>query len=227
MGERIDFDGTGGAGQGYLATPEGGTGPGIVVIQEWWGLVPHITSVADRLAAEGFVALAPDLYEGRTTTEPDEAGKAMMALQLDRAAAVMSSAVDELLRRSAGPRVGVIGFCMGGGLALVLACHRPDAVAAVVPCYGVIPWADAQPDYAAMTAAVQGHFAEADGSCPPEAAEALGERLRGLGKDVEIVIHPGVDHAFFNDDRPEVYNAVEAGRLWEAAVSFFRRRLAV
>ena len=99
------------------------------MIQEWWGLVPHITDVADRFAGEGFVALAPDLYGGKKTTEPDEAGKEMMALQIPKATKDMSGAVDELLRRSSGDKVGVVGFCMGGGLALVVAAARPDAVA--------------------------------------------------------------------------------------------------
>ena len=110
------------------------------------------------------MALAPDLYHGQKVKpgEPDEAGKAMMAMKMDQAARDMSGAVDEVLRRSAGDKVGVIGFCMGGGLALVLATQRPDAVAAVVPCYGIIPWPDAQPDYSAMTAAVLGHYAEKD-----------------------------------------------------------------
>lgn len=226
MGEIIEFASNGGTGQGYLALPEGGTGPGVVVIQEWWGLVDHIKSVCDRFAAEGFVALAPDLYDGRTASEPDEAGKEMMALQLGPAATRMSGAVDEVLRRSGGSKVGVIGFCMGGGLALVLACRRPDAVAAVVPCYGVIPWPDCEPDYAAMTAAVQGHYAEHDGFFTPEAAQELGERLRQLGKDATIEVHPGVDHAFFNDDRPEVYSPEEAGRLWGSALAFFRQHVA-
>lgn len=225
MGEIIEFPSNGSTGQGYLALPAAGTGPGVVVIQEWWGLVDHIKDVCDRFAGEGFVALAPDLYRGRTASEPDEAGKEMMAMQLDRAARDMSGAVDELLRRAGGHAVGVIGFCMGGGLALVLATQRPDAVKAVVPCYGIIPWPDAQPDYAAMTAAVQGHYAEKDDFFTPQAALALGDQLRGMGKDVEIVVHPGTDHAFFNDDRPEVHDVEESAKLWTSALGFFRRHL--
>ena len=145
MGEIIEFPSNGGADQGYLAVPASGSGPGVVVIQEWWGLVDHIKDVCDRFAEAGFVALAPDLYHGRSTTEPDEAAKAMMALRMEQAARDMSGAVDEVQRRSSGNAVGVIGFCMGGGLALVLATQRPDAVKAVVPCYGLIPWPDAAP----------------------------------------------------------------------------------
>ena len=195
------------------------------MIQEWWGLVDHIKDVCDRFAAAGFVALAPDLYHGQKVQpgEPDEAGKAMMAMKMDQAARDMSGAVDEVLRRSSGDRVGVIGFCMGGGLALVLATQRPDAVAAVVPCYGIIPWPDAQPDYAAMSAAVLGHYAENDSFFTPEAANALADQLRGMGKSVEIVVYPGTDHAFFNDTRPEVYDAEARTRCgtarWRSSAS--------
>src|SRR5580698_10898526 len=134
MGETVEFPSNGSTAGGYLAIPGSGSGPGVIVIQEWWGLVDHIRDVCDRFAAAGFVALAPDLYHGVTVAEPDEAGKAMMALKMDQAARDMSGAVDAVLQRSTGDHVGVIGFCMGGGLALVLATQRPDAVAAVVPC---------------------------------------------------------------------------------------------
>jgi carboxymethylenebutenolidase len=225
MGELIEFPSNGSSDSGYLAVPEGGQGPGLIVIQEWWGLVDHIRDVCDRLASAGFVALAPDLYHGVTVAEPDEAGKAMMALKMDQAARDMSGAVDEVVRRSSGDHIGVIGFCMGGGLALVLATQRPDAVAAVVPCYGVIPWPDAQPDYGALSAAVLGHYAQGDDFFTPEAANALGEQLRGLGKEAEIIIYPGTDHAFFNDTRPEVYNAEAAAALWERSLAFFHSHL--
>lgn len=225
MGEIIEFPSNGTSGQGYLATAPAG-GPGIVVIQEWWGLVDHIRDVCDRFAAQGFTALAPDLYRGRQVREPDEAAKSMMAMELDRAARDMSGAVDEVRRRSGHDRVGVIGFCMGGGLSLVLATQRPDAVAAVVPCYGVIPWPDAQPDYAKLSAAVEGHYAELDDSAPPAAAHALERQLRDLGKEATVVVHPGTDHAFFNDTRPEVYNAEESAKLFASAVDFFRSHLA-
>ena len=227
MGGLIEFPSNGSTAGGYLALPEGGTGAGVVVIQEWWGLVDHIEGVCDRFAASGFVALAPDLYHGQKVApgEPDEAGKAMMAMRMDQAGRDMSGAVDEVRRRGGGDKVGVIGFCMGGGLALVLATQRPDAVAAVVPAYGIIPWPDAQPDYAAMSAAVLGHYAEKDEYFTPEAAQALAEQLRGLGKSVEIHVYPGADHAFFNDTRPEVYDADAANLLWDRTVAFFKEHL--
>ncbi len=225
MGDMIEFPSNGATAVGYLAVPEDGAGPGVIVIQEWWGLVDHIKDVCDRFAAAGFVALAPDLYHGVTVAEPDEAGKAMMALKMDGAARDLSGAVDEVVRRSAGDHIGVIGFCMGGGLALVLATQRPDAVAAVVPCYGVIPWPDVQPDYGALSAAVLGHYAGNDDFFTPEAANALGEQLRGLGKDAEIVVYPNTDHAFFNDARPEVYDAEAARTVWERSLAFFSSHL--
>jgi carboxymethylenebutenolidase len=225
MGELISFSGANGPANGYLALPESGEGPGVIVIQEWWGLVDHIKDVCDRFAGEGFVALAPDLYHGVATKEPDEAAKAMMALRLDDAALDMGAAVDELLKRTGRKSVGVIGFCMGGGLALYLATKRPDAVRACVPCYGVIPWPDAQVNYAAMSAAVEGHYAENDGSAPPAVAKELEATLRAAGKEATIVVHPGTEHAFFNDDRPEVYNEEQAHALWSSALSFFRRML--
>jgi len=223
MGEMVEFPSNGSNGQGYLAVaPDGG--PGVVVIQEWWGLVPHITELCDRFAAAGFTALAPDLYRGEQTTEPDEAGKLMMALNLDRAAKDMSGAVD-FLRGHDGVTsegVGVVGFCMGGGLALVLACRRPDAVVACAPFYGLIPWEGAQPDWSALAAPVRGHYAENDGFFGPEAVAGLQATLDGLGKDAVLEVHPGVDHAFFNDHRPEVYDAVEATKAWDATTAFFR-----
>lgn len=222
MGDIVEYPSNGGTGQGYLA---GSEGPGIVVIQEWWGLVEHIKDVCDRFAAQGFVALAPDLYRGKATSEPDDAAKAMMALRLDQAAKDMGGAVDELRRRTGRDAVGVIGFCMGGGLALVLATLRPDAVKAVVPCYGVIPWPDAQPEYARLEAAVEGHYAELDESAPPAAVRALEAELVALGKEVTMFVHPGTKHAFFNDTRAEVYDAEEADKLWSSVVEFFRAKL--
>jgi carboxymethylenebutenolidase len=225
MGELIEFPSNGSSASGYLAVPKEGSGPGVIVIQEWWGLVDHIKDVCDRFAAAGYVALAPDLYHGVTMSEPDEAGKEMMAMKLDQAARDMSGAVDEVVRRSSTDHIGVIGFCMGGGLALVLATQRPDVVAAVVPCYGIIPWPDVQPDYSAMSAGLLGHYAANDGFFTPEAAQALGEQLRGLGKEAEIIVYPGTDHAFFNDTRPEVYDAEAAGALWERTLAFFSSHL--
>ncbi|WP_208027322.1 dienelactone hydrolase family protein [Rhabdothermincola sediminis] len=227
MGELIDFPSNGHTCSGYLAVPASGSGPGVIVIQEWWGLVPHITDVCGRFAAEGFVALAPDLYHGRQTTEPDEAGKLMMALNLEQAGRDLSGAIDHLrsLEAVTSDGVGVIGFCMGGGLAMLVGTMRPDAVVAIAPFYGVIPWEAVEPDWSKLTAKVRGHFAAEDGFFPPDKVKALEEQLIELGKDVELVVHPGVDHAFFNDTRPEVYHPETAAEAWRATISFFRETI--
>jgi carboxymethylenebutenolidase len=226
MGEIVEFPSNGTTGQGYLAAPRDGSGPGVIVIQEWWGLVPHIKSVADRFAAAGFVALAPDLYHGSSAREPDEAGKLMMALNLAKAAKDLSGAVDFAAERSSGNGIGVVGFCMGGGLALMLASQRPDKVKAVAPFYGAIPWEGAQPDLAAISGGVQGHYAADDDWASPEVARQLEADLRAAGKDAEVFIYPGCAHAFFNDDRPEVYNAEAAATAWARTVSFLNAQLA-
>jgi carboxymethylenebutenolidase len=225
MGEMVEFTSNGGTCPGYLATPEGGSGPGVLVIQEWWGLVPHIKDVCDRFAGEGFVALAPDLYRGESSTEPDGAGKLMMALNIEQAGKDLSGAVDLLQERSGRDAVGVVGFCMGGGLALVVATQRPDAVKAAAPFYGVIPWPTAQPDWSKLDAKVQGHYAELDGFFTPEKVAELQAQLEGLGKDVELTVYPGVDHAFFNDTRPEVYDAAAAELAWTRTLETLRAKL--
>jgi carboxymethylenebutenolidase len=228
MGDMVDFPVNGSSCPGYFAPAEGGPGPGVLVIQEWWGLVDHIKDVCDRFAAAGFSALAPDLYRGDSTTEPDEAGKLMMALNVDAAAKDMGAAVDWLLGRDevSSSRAGVIGFCMGGGLALVVACTSADTVGAVAPFYGLIPWEGAQPDLSALQAPLRGHFAEMDEFFPPEGARQLESGLRALGKDASIEVHPGAQHAFFNDTRPEVYDEAASGRAWDVTVEFFRSALA-
>jgi carboxymethylenebutenolidase len=226
MGSMIEFPSNGSTEVGYLASPVDGNGPGVVVIQEWWGLVDHIKDVCDRLAVEGYVALAPDLYHGVRVAEPGEAAKLMMALELDRASKDMSGAVDEVAARSSGSGVGVVGFCMGGGLALMLASQRPDKVLAVVPFYGVVPWEGAQPDYSMLTGAMLGHYAGKDESVSPEAARALVGILRRAGNDdVKIHIYPQADHAFFNDTRPEVYDPEASALAWQRTIEFLHSHI--
>ena len=225
MGAMVEFAANGKATGGYLATPASGAGPGVVVIQEWWGLVPHVKDVADRFAGEGFVALAPDLYHGRSTTSPDEAGKLMMALEIDRAERDLRGAIDFLLARDdvAGERVGTVGFCMGGQLSLFAACANPS-VGACVDFYGIHP--NVAPDLGSLRAPVLGFFAERDGFVTPEAARKLESDLRAAGREVEITIFDGADHAFFNDSRPDVYHAGYAAECWSRMVAFYRRHLA-
>ncbi len=224
MGEMVRFPMNGETGGGYLATPPSRSGPGVVVIQEWWGLVDHIKAVADRLAAAGFTALAPDFYGGRTTTSPDEAGKLMMALDIDGAEKQLRGAIDYLLARDEveGSRVGTVGFCMGGQLSLYAACANPR-VGACVDFYGIHP--NVKPDLGALQASVLGFFAEQDGFVPPAAARQLESDLRAAGKQVEITVFEGADHAFFNDTRAEVYQAACANQCWDRMVAFYNEHL--
>lgn len=219
MGQMESFPSNGATCDGYLA--EGG-GPGVIVAQEWWGLVPHITDVVDRFGDAGFTALAPDLYHGEVASEPDGAGKLMMALNLDQAARDMSGAIDVVRERSGVGNVGAVGYCMGAGLALMLATQRPDAVKAVAPYYGLVSWKSVQPDWSALDAKIVGEYAELDESFPPDAANEFAEHLRSLGKDVTIHVHDGCRHGFFNDARPEVYNPEHALQAWDRTLELFR-----
>jgi carboxymethylenebutenolidase len=223
MGERVEFAGNGQQGSGYLARPAA-PGPGVVVIQEWWGLVPHIEDVAERFAQEGFVALAPDLYHGRTTKSPDEAGKMMMSLKIDEAARDIDGAIAYLaaLPDVVPKRVGVIGFCMGGALSLYAASRNANVGACVV-FYGIHP--NVTPALAALSAPVLGIYAGQDAFTPPAAVAELDRKLTELGKRHEFHSYPDADHAFFNDTRPQVYNAAAAADAWEKTIAFIRREL--
>ncbi|MGH9304416.1 MAG: dienelactone hydrolase family protein [Acidimicrobiales bacterium] len=220
----IEFESNGSTAEGYLALGDH-KGPGVVVIQEWWGLVDHIKDVCERFAAEGFVALAPDLYHGEKTTEPDEAGKKMMAMKLPQAVKDMAGAVDAVSSRGQGTGVGVVGFCMGGGLALLLSAERPDAVKAVVPFYGALAWENAV-EYQQISAGLLGHYAEKDDWATPEVARKLESDVRSGGnRDVTVHVYPGTDHAFFNDTRPEVYDADASELAWRRTVDFLHSHL--
>ena len=227
-GDMVSFPSNGTQGEGYLAIPASGSGPGVLVIQEWWGLNDQIKGVADRLASEGFVALAPDLYRGAHASEPDEAAKIMMSLNLERATKDLSGAVDFLATHDAvtGDGIGVIGFCMGGGVALWLATLRPDRVKAAVPFYGVIPWEAAQPDYSKLQAVVQGHYAENDDFANPESVRALDAQLLGLGKECEFFTYPGTGHGFTNEEHPEAFAPEATALAFDRAVAFLREQLA-
>jgi carboxymethylenebutenolidase len=223
-GRMVQFSSNGGTTQGYLATPEKGSGPGVVVIQEWWGLVDHIKEVCDRFAAEGYVALAPDLYHGKTTKSPDEAGKMMMSLQIDQAEKDLRGAVEYLLGLEAttGDRVGSVGFCMGGALSLY-AASKNEKIGACVVFYGIHP--NVKPDLPNLKAPVLGIYAERDQSTPPEVVRELEQKLKALGKSVEMHIYPNVGHAFFNDTRPEVYDDRSAEDAWRRTIEFLAKNL--
>ena len=223
MGQDVTFRSNGETASGYLARAAKGA-PGIVVIQEYWGLVPHIRDVADRFAKEGFTALAPDLFHGEVAKSPDEAGKLMMALRIDDAAKEISGAVDFLKHDSdvGGPKVGTIGFCMGGALSLYTA-SKNSAVGACAVFYGVHP--NAKPDLAALQAPVLGIFAGRDTFVSPAIVAELDRQLTAAGKRHEFHSYPNSQHAFFNDTRPQVYDAASAADAWKKTLAFFRKEL--
>ena len=223
-GRMVEFSSNGTTTPGYLSIPKKGTGPGVIVIQEWWGLVDHIKDVCDRFAAEGYVALAPDLYHGNKTKSPDEAGKMMMALRIDEAERDLSGAIQYLLAQpeTTGTKVGTVGFCMGGMLSLY-AASKNEQVGACVVFYGIHP--NVKPDLANIKAPVLGIYAERDQSTPPEAVRDLEQKLLAHGKSVEMHIYPNVGHAFFNDTRPEVYDRRSAEDAWQRTIEFFAKNL--
>ncbi len=221
-GKMVDFPSNGGTTQGYLATPTSGKGPGVLVIQEWWGLVPHIKHVCDRFAAEGFSALAPDMYHGKTADEPDGAGKLFMALNIGQAEKDLRGAAKSLAQHSSTAKVGAVGFCMGGQLALFAGTLNPS-VGAVVDFYGIHP--NVKPDYSKLSGPVLGLFAERDGFVTPQTAREVDAAIKKAGKQSEIHIYPDVDHAFFNDDNKAAYNKVAADDAWRRTTTFFRQHL--
>ena len=228
-GTMVEFPANETTAGGYLAVQDGGRGPGVVVLQEWWGLVPQIKGVCDRLALEGFVALAPDLYHGEMAehTEMDRAGELMTSLPPDRAARDMSAAIDHLLSLDAtsGNTVGVIGFCMGGMLTLLIAAQEGDRVAAAVPFYGA-PLGDGAPDWSGLTAAVEGHLAENDDFFPPEAVNALGAELREVGRDVVFHVYEGTGHGFANEENPlGTWDETAAATAWARTLAFLGAHL--
>jgi carboxymethylenebutenolidase len=222
MGKMVQFPSNGGNTSGYLATPSSGKGPGVLVIQEWWGLVDHIKRVCDRFAAEGFSALAPDMYHGKTATEPDEAGKLFMALNIAQAEKDLRGASKFLAEHSSTPKIGVVGFCMGGQLALFAATLNSN-VGACVNFYGVHP--NVKPDYSKLSGPVLGLFAEKDGFVTPQTARDVDAAIKKAGKQSEIHIYPNVDHAFFNDDNKAAYNKPAAEDAWKRTLNFFKANL--
>jgi len=221
-GKMVEFPTNGHQTHGYLATPAGGKGPGIVVIQEWWGLVPHIKHVADRFAAEGFTALAPDMYHGKTADEPDGAGKLFMALNIAQAEKDLQGATKYLKAHSSTAKIGVVGFCMGGQLALFAATLDPS-IGATVNFYGIHP--NVKPDYRKLSGPVLGLFAEKDSFVNPDVAKGVDKAIKEAGKSSEIHIYPGVDHAFFNDTNTAAYNKAAADDAWKRTLAFFRQHL--
>jgi len=222
MGEMVTFSSNGSTAEGYLAMPASGKGPGVVVLQEWWGLNDNIKDIANRLAAEGYLAVVPDLYHGKVTAEPDEAGKLMMSMKMDQAAKDMSGAYDFLKNHPACTgKVGSVGFCLGGGLSLFVSTLKP--IDATVIYYGVLP--GVQPDLSQLKGAVLGHYADHDDWANREVAGALKRQIEATGRPVEFHFYDGTQHGFFNDTRPEAHHP-EASRLtWERTLAFYKKHL--
>ena len=221
----LEFPTGAGSTPGYLAVPAGEHGPATIVLQEWWGLDSHIRSICDRLAGEGFFALAPDLFRGETTTQPSEAEQKLMALSMDQAEQDMCGAAGFLAGQPGveGSGVGALGFCLGGGLAIWAAAACPQITAAV-SYYYVMP--HGKPDFSKITGPVLGHFGTADAFIALEDARALESELADAGVDVTFHYYEGNGHAFFNDDnRLGTYDREAAERSWERTVSFLRTAL--
>ena len=226
--QNVTFGSNGATAHGYLALPAGGSGPGVVVIQEWWGLTSHIAEVADRLAEAGFVALAPDLLGGVTTHDADEAGKLMQDLPVNQAARDLGGAVDYLLHHDAvtSSTVGAVGFCMGGGFVLVLAAQQGDKIGAAVAFYAVL--GEDYPSFENFSAPVLGHFGEQDAFQSTEAVQELAATIeRQTGRRPDFRFYPA-GHAFFNDENLlGTYDPEQAAKAWNATVDFLREHLGV
>ena len=209
---------------GYVAVPAAGRGAGVLVLHEAWGLVDHVRDVCDRLARAGFVALAPDLYHGQVADDLARAGHLASELESERVGADLDSAVAALLNHDGvdGPRVGVVGFCMGGHLALLCAT-RNARVAAAVDFYGLLPHLPL--DFAELDAAVLAIFAENDEYIGAEAVDGLRRALESAGKRASFHLQPGVGHAFMNDARPDHHDAAAAAEGWERMLAFLRAEL--
>ncbi len=224
-GQMVNFPSNGHTCDGYLAIPASGSGPGLIVIQEWWGLVDHIKTLCDRFAGEGFVALAPDLYHGERTTSPDTAGKLLMALNIDQAGKDMRGAAEYLRANGAvkPKKVGIMGFCMGGQLALYAAQEHSDVIDAAVDFYGIHPKVEIVPEKLAKVP-VQGHFAALDKSVSMDAVHALATNVKKAGGSFELHAYEA-DHAFFNDTRPTVYDGAAATLAFARTLTFLRGSL--
>ncbi|MEP7287945.1 MAG: dienelactone hydrolase family protein [Chloroflexota bacterium] len=222
--EDIEFKSNGDQASGFLVRPDSDDPvPGVVVIQEWWGLNAHIRDVTTRVAAEGFVALAPDLYHGKVVAEPNDAQKASMELDRPRAMREIGGAAAYLKAQPyvAPKTIGIIGFCMGGGIALWIAAHNPDIGAAVAFYGGGSPEASA---FANSKAAILNINGERDVRVTTT-IKALDEDLKAYSLVHKMIVYPGGEHAFFNDARPEVYNPEASKDAWQQAIGWFRKYL--
>ncbi len=224
--ELVTFKGSDDAASGYLAQPiDKGNYPGVVVIQEWWGLDDHIKSVTERFAKLGYVALAPDLYRGQVAKEPSDAQRLIITVQVPKALQDIQGAVDYLngLDAVLPKKVGVIGFCFGGGLAMLMA-YKGKGVGAVASFYGesVKPSDD---DIKVVTVPVLGIYGELDGGSPASLIDGWAAKFKAAGKINQMIIYKGAQHAFFNDTRPSSYNEEAAKDAWQRVQDWFKQYL--
>lgn len=216
MDPLVSFASKAGTAQGFLARP-GLEKPGLIVLQEWWGLVPHIKDVAERFAAHGFVALAPDLYHGKSTVDAEEASHLMKGLDWERATQEIAGAILHLRQSEGCTRVGVVGFCMGGALTILSAAlPGVDAYAAF---YGFPPKGAAALDKIDVPGLI--FFGEEETYFSTSDAQHFAERQRCRGIDTEVVVYKGAGHAFFNDTRKEAFHPQAASDAWRRTLTLF------
>jgi carboxymethylenebutenolidase len=223
----VSFPSNGDSCEAYLAVPDSGSGPGVIVVQEWWGLVDHIKDVSDRFADAGFVALAPDFFHGEHTTEPDDARRLLMAMEMDRAARDIQGGARFLASRdeTEGTGVGAVGFCMGGSLALWSGAIAEE-VKVAVGFYPALPWERMSPTWGNYTnKSAMIHASEADGTSKAEGVQTAIRGIETAGGSVEVYDYPGSSHAFFNDTRPEVHDKEHAAAAWRRTVDLLKSRL--
>ena len=205
----------------YLSLPKSGAGAGVLVLHAWWGLNDTFRNFCDRLAGEGFVALAPDLYHGAVAVTREEAQGLMRQMDKDAARKTLYAALKDLAAHPAvdRPSTGVVGFSLGGYYALGLACQKPKNIAAVVTFYGT-----GRGKFAEAQAAFLGHFAEDDEFEPAADVLQLEQNIRQAGKAVAFYTYPGTKHWFFEPDRPE-YDPTAAQLAWERTAAFLQKEL--
>ncbi|HJQ69337.1 MAG TPA: dienelactone hydrolase family protein [Blastocatellia bacterium] len=223
-GREVEFQVSGKTVRGYLAGDDQGSAqPGLILVHEWWGLNDHVKDLTRRFAGQGYVVVAPDLYDGAKTKDPEEAGKLMQGLAKEDALEMLNGAVAYLqgLPSVDGESIGVTGFCMGGTYALLLAAHN-KSVKASAPFYGDVPSDD---ELKELSAPVLFIGAENDFWITKDKMSRLDEALKKYGKEGEVKVYEGVGHAFFNDTRPEAYDKEAAADAWRRVTGFFEEKL--
>lgn len=218
--ETLSFSTANGDTTAYVAIPDESNGKAVILIQEWWGLNPHIKDIADRYADEGFTAIAPDLYRGVVATNPDEAGKLMQALAVEDGLDTIKNAIDAAREKYDFQHFGISGYCMGGTYALRAACEL-EGISASAPFYGDIPSEDVLKTLTAPTIFISG---TRDGWINPEKVATLEEIAEKYELPIESVKYEA-DHAFFNDTRPEVYDKDAASDAWAKVIQLFDNNL--